>query len=272
MTTAPPRTALITGASAGIGLALAQVFAEQGFNLILTARREDRLVALAQDLKKRFGTESTLITADLSDVAAPQRLYDEISAQGLPVDALVNNAGYGVPGYFANAPWRAQADFIQVLMTAPAHLTRLFLPGMIERGYGRVLNVASLNGLVPSSPGQSLYAGAKSFLIQFSQTVRAETAGTGVYVSALCPGFTWSEFHDVTNTRQAMNKLPKYMWLDAPTVARQGYDALMKNQPVCVTGAVNKIIAAAAKLAPRRLALFLTARQFSKFRNSKANN
>ncbi len=269
--TAPPRTALITGASAGIGLALAEVFAKNGFNLILTARREDRLRALGADLKKRFGTETTVITADLSDVDAPQYLYDQVAAQGLTVDALVNNAGYGVPGFFANTEWESQADFIQVLTTAPVHLTRLFLPGMVERDYGRILNVASLNGLVPSSPGQSLYAGAKSFLIQFSQTLWIETAGTGVHVTALCPGFTWSEFHDVTNTRTAMNSVPKYMWQDAPSVARQGYEALMKNQPVCVTGLVNKVIAGLVKLLPSRLALFLVARQFSKIRTHKAH-
>jgi len=264
------RTALITGASAGIGLALAEVFAENGFHLILTARREDRLRALSADLKKRFGTESILITEDLSDPAAPQRLFDAVSAQGLTVDALVNNAGYGVPGTFARTKWSTQADFIQVLITAPAHLARLFLPGMIERGAGWILNVASLNGFVPSSPGQSLYAGAKSFLIQFSQTLWIETAGTGVHVTALCPGFTWSEFHDVTGTRTAMDALPKFMWLDAPSVARQGYAAVMKNQPVCITGAVNKLIAGLVKVLPHRLALYLVGRQFSKIRTGKA--
>ena len=251
------RTALITGASAGIGEAFAAVFAKNHFDLILTARREERLLALGKSLKDRYGTNSTIIPADLSDQAAPQMIYNHISAEGLTLDALVNNAGYGVPGFYNEQPWQKQADFIQVLVTAVAHLCHLALPGMIERGYGRIINVSSLNGLVPGSPGQTLYGSAKSFIVQLSQTLYTETKGTGVQVTAVCPGFTYSEFHDVTGTRDLVNKIPGYRWMDADTVALQGYEAVMAGEPLCINGKFNKAAVLLAKWLPHKMALRL---------------
>jgi short-subunit dehydrogenase len=191
------RTALITGASAGIGTALARVFAEHGFDLVLTARREARLVALASELEQKFGTRSTCIAEDLADPKAPRRLFDEVTARGIRIDALVNNAGYGVPKSYRNASWETHATFMQVLVTAVLELTHAFEPGMTERRYGRILNVSSLAGLVPGSAGHTLYGAAKSFLIKFSESLALEHAGDGVHVTALCPGFTHTEFHDV---------------------------------------------------------------------------
>ncbi len=262
-------TALVTGASAGIGAALARVYAANGYDLVLTARREDRLQKLAAALATQHGVKTTVFAADLSDPAAPQHLYDRITAQGLTIDALINNAGYGVPGYFVNTNWASQRDFLQVLVTAPTHLCHLFLPGMIERGFGRILNIASLVGLLPSTPGQSLYGGAKSYIVQLSQTLWAETRGTGVHVTALCPGFTYSEFHDVTGTRARVNRLPKFMWMDAETVARQGFAAVEANRAVYVNGAVNRALATLAKALPRRVALRLVAGQSKSFRPQK---
>ncbi len=261
------RTALITGASAGIGKAFADVFAERGFDLVLTARREDRLRALAAALESRFGTTSHIIAEDLSDPGAPRRIIDHLAANGIAVDALVNNAGYGVPKAYVNTAWRDQADFLQVLVTAVAHLSHLLLPGMIERRWGRIINVSSLAGHVPGSPGHTLYGAAKAFVIKFSQSLALESQGQGVNVTALCPGFTYSEFHDVTGLREKVSQMPGYMWMDAQTVARMGYDAVMTGEIVCITGRVNRFIAWLFRHLPPRMALNMLRKRSTGFRD-----
>jgi short-subunit dehydrogenase len=173
-----------------------------------------------------------------------------LEAQGVTVDALVNNAGYGVPGDYRDTPWEAQRDFIQVLVTAPCELTHRLLPGMTARNYGRILNVASVAGLMPGSASHTLYGGAKAMLIKWSQALHSEQKGTGVHVTALCPGFTITEFHDVSGTRAAMNRLPKALWLSAGRVAWEGFDAVMKNKPLSVPGLSYKAIAALTRLLP----------------------
>ena len=244
------RTALVTGASSGIGEAFADVFAAAGWDLVITARREDRLRALAERLQRQHGRRVHVITADLAQRDAPARLCDEIAARGIAVDALVNNAGYGVAGSYINNAWVQHDTFIQVMVTAVAELTHRLLPPMIERRYGRIVNVASLAGLVPPSAGHTLYAASKAFLIRFSESLAQEVRHHGVHVTALCPGFTLSEFHDVLGTRQMMSKLPAFMWMDSPTVARQGYDAVMAGKPVHVTGLVNSGIATLVRMLP----------------------
>ncbi|MBV1874374.1 MAG: SDR family oxidoreductase [Gammaproteobacteria bacterium] len=263
------KTALITGASAGIGKAFAIKFAREGWNLVITARRQPQLETLAVQLREQYKVKVTVIIANLSETDAPQEIFDEISKQAIQIDALVNNAGYGVPGYYANTSWKQQADFLQVLITSVAHLSHLFLPGMIERGYGRIINVSSLNGLLPCSPGQSLYAGAKAFVISLSHTLQAEAGDRGVNVSALCPGLTYTEFHDVTGTREMTNKVPKSQWLDADTVAEQSYDAVMRGDLLCITGRSSKIAAIAAKILPRPLMVKLMKKQSLKFRKAE---
>lgn len=254
------KTALITGASAGIGKAFAEVFAQNGFDLVLTARREERLMELQEQLQKTHNVNVLILPADLSDPDVPQQLFDQIQSKGVVIDALVNNAGYGVPGYYHLTDWKKQQDFIQVLITAVSQLCHLYLPGMIERGYGRIINVSSLNGILPGSAGQSLYSGAKAFVIQLSQTLFLETEGTGVNVTALCPGLTYSEFHDVTGMREAVSRKSDLMWMDAETVAQQGYNAVMKGEFICVNGGVNRFLALLPKLLPRKTALRLMAK------------
>jgi len=173
----------------------------------------------------------------------------------LKIDALVNNAGYGVPGSYLASSWDVHARFLQIMVTAVAELTHRLLPGMIERGYGRIINVASLAGLVPSPAGHTLYAAAKAFLIKFSESLGHEVRTDGVLVTALCPGFTYSEFHDVTGTRAMMNRLPGWMWMSAPDVARRGYDAVMAGEPVVVTGRINAAIATLVRVLPQRLVI-----------------
>jgi hypothetical protein len=260
------RTALVTGASAGIGVALARVFAEHGFDIVVTARREDRLRAVADEIRSRFGVQATTLAADLADPAAPDHIFEELQRRGVKVDALVNNAGYGVAGKLARSDWPTHRAFLDVMVTAVVHLTHLFEPGMTERAYGRIVNVSSLAGLIPGSAGHTLYGAAKSFLIKFSESLALEHVGDGVNVSALCPGFTYSEFHDVLGNRSLVSKLPSYMWMDAETVARQGYAAVMSGQIVCVPGAVNQAVASVTKLVPQPIALLLMRRQAKRIR------
>ncbi len=266
------RTALITGASAGIGKAFAIKFAQEGWNLVITARRVEQLQTLAQTLTEQYKIKVTVIAADLADVNAPQKIFDEITLKGLSVDALINNAGYGVPGYYVNTNWSQQKDFIQVLVTAVAHLCHLFLPGMIARGYGRIINVASLNGLLPCSPGQSLYASAKTFVVSLSHTLQAEAGDSGVNVCALCPGLTYTEFHDVTGTRDLVNRIPKNQWLDAQSVANAGFDAVMQGKLVCTPGRATTLTAFITRFIPRKTLVNLMKKQSLKIRKIKASS
>jgi short-subunit dehydrogenase len=245
------RTALITGASAGIGAAFAEVFAANGFDLVLTARRKDKLHAVADGLRERHHRRVDVILLDHSEPSAAERLCTDLEARGITVDALVNNAGYGVPGLYVNVPWITQHTMLQVMVTGVAELTRRLWPGMVERGYGRVINVASLAGLVPAPAGHTLYGATKAFLIKFSEALAQEGRPHGIHVTALCPGFTRSEFHDVTGTREQMNKLPSWFWLDADSVARAGYEAVEAGIPVLVPGRLNRAIALGVRYAPQ---------------------
>jgi short-subunit dehydrogenase len=261
------RSVLITGASAGIGKAIAEVFAGNGFDLILTARREGRMRALGAELSQKYGVKAHVFTADLADPVAPKNLTDAFAARGLTVDALVNNAGYGVPGAYTSEPWEAQRAFLQVLVSAPCELVHRLLPGMQERGYGRIINVASVAGLVPGSAGHTLYGAAKAFMIKFSQSLHIENEGKGVHVSALCPGFTRTEFHDVLGTRDAVEKMPSYMWLTAEKVAQDGYRAVMRNKAIEVPGWIYKAIVQLPKILPDSVALAIVRNRSRHFRD-----
>jgi short-subunit dehydrogenase len=261
-----PRWALVTGASAGIGAAFARELAARGCSLVLTARREDRLAAIAAELMQRYHVRVECIAADLAEPAAPQKLCSEITRRGIAIDTLINNAGYGLPGSFVSQPWAKHAEFIQVMMTAPCELAHLLLPSMQQRGYGRIVNIASLAGLVPGSAGHTLYGASKAFLIKFSQSLALENRRHGVNVCAVCPGFTYSEFHDVTGTRGVVSKMPNWMWLTADEVARRGMDAVERGEIVYVTGRINRAIKTLFKLLPDRFALRTIHKRSKNFR------
>lgn len=259
-------TCLVTGASAGIGAAIAREYAARGWNLALVARREDPMLALAQDLKAKYGTTSHIFTADLFDVNATKDLMARIHKKKIQIDGLVNNAGYGHPGAYIDSPWDEHANFIQLMLTAPCELARALLPDMKARGFGRVINVASLAGHLPGSNGHTLYAAVKSFLIKFSESLSMEFEGTGVNISALCPGFTYSEFHDVNGTRDGVSKLPDWMWMDADDCAELGVEACDRGRAVFIPGGANKSIAALAKILPGSTAQNLMAKNSNKIR------
>lgn len=236
------KTALVTGASSGIGKAFAELLAQKGYAVVLTARRSDRLESLAAELRNRHGVATHTLVADLSHPDASQRIASELQSRGLRIDVLVNNAGYGVPGSYANVPWSDHQRFMQVMVTAVLDLTYRLLPGMVERGWGRIINIASVAGMVPAPAGHTLYGASKAFVIRLSEALAAENRPKGVNVTAVCPGFTWSEFHDVTGTRDRMNNMPGFLWLHAADVARQGYDAVMNGRPVVVNGRIYQFL------------------------------
>lgn len=246
------RTALVTGASAGIGACFARHLAAEGYDLVLVARRAERLQALAEKLVAAHGNRCEIIAADLNDPAAPKAIIDAIAARGLSVDFLVNNAGLSGKDRFADTSWEALSGEIQVMVTAVTELAHRVVPGMLERGWGRIINLSSIAAFAP--PGASLlYTGIKSYVLNMSEALDMELKPRGIHVTALCPGFTRSEFHDVMGTREVTNKFPKILWQDAEDVVREGYAAVMKGKPVCVTGPVNKLIAASVRPIPEAL-------------------
>jgi short-subunit dehydrogenase len=242
--TDPSRWALVTGASSGIGREFCLQLAGLGYHLVMVARRADRLHSLASDLREAFGTATLVIPTDLSERGACRRIARTLDEKEITVEFLVNNAGYGVPGRFTDPEWQTHEDFIQVLMAAVCELTWRLLPAMQERGRGYVINVASVAGLVPGSEGHTLYGAAKSFLIRFSESLALENRRLGVHVSALCPGFTYSEFHDVAGTRDQVNELPGLLWLTAPAVVRYGIESVRREPPrvVAIPGYVYRLL------------------------------
>lgn len=260
---------LITGASSGIGEEFAGQLAALGHDLVVTARRVERLEALATALRAKHAVEVTVLPHDLAQPTAVTELCDALDRRQLQVDWLVNNAGYGVPGTFDASDWSTHADFLRVLLIAPTELARRLLPGMRERGYGRIINIASLAGHVPAPAGHTLYAASKAYLVKFSQALALENQARGVHVCALCPGFTWSEFHDVTGTREKMDKLPGFMWLEAADVVRQGIAAAERGDAVYIPGRVNRFIKTMVQWLPDRLAFRLSARQSKRYRNTE---
>ncbi|MHB8284028.1 MAG: SDR family NAD(P)-dependent oxidoreductase [Caulobacteraceae bacterium] len=262
------RLCLVTGASAGIGAAFAEIYARHGYDLALTARRADRLEALAADLRGRYGVTVLVIPADLTMSGAVDAVLGAITAQGRVVDALVNNAGFSLAGSYLASSWADQATLLQVLLQVPAEFAYKVLGGMTERGFGRIVNVASVAGLVPGSAGHTLYGAVKAAMISFSQSLHLETAAKGVHVTAVCPGFTYSEFHDVNGTRDLVSRMPGWMWLSAQQVAEAGYVAAEANRPMSVPGRAYKAITTLAKLLPTGAAMAVMRRQSGRIRRA----
>jgi uncharacterized protein len=246
-------TALITGASSGIGRELAKLCAAGGFDLILAARRTERLEDLAAELGTAYRVSVRPLQADLSDPEAPGRLYDQLA--GTPIDLLVNNAGFGLRGPFAETDWEAERRMIEVNMTAPAHLTKLFLPAMLQRRSGRILNVASIAGFVPG-PFLAMYYASKAFLVSFSHAVASEVKGSGVTVTVLCPGPTRTEFEEAAGVEGS--KLFQGDVMSAEAVARIGYDAMMAGKAEVIAGTRNRWMMLGARLAPRSMLAEIT--------------
>lgn len=260
--------ALVTGASAGIGEEFCNQLAALNWSIVLVARREDRLNSIADRLTQEYGIQCRCYSLDLASPDAIEKLMASLEADGIQPGFLVNNAGYGVPGKFTEPDWQTHAASLRVMLSTVCELTWRLLPGMQQRGRGYIVNVASLAGLVSGSAGHTLYGATKSFLIKFSESLAMENRDTGISVSALCPGFTYSEFHDVLGSRDLMDQMASYMWMDADEVVRFGIDSVMKKPAliVAVPGRVNRFIATLFRLLPRKTALAMIQRQSKAYR------
>ncbi len=245
------RSVLITGASAGIGRELALVFAERGHDLIVVARTRARLDELAARIRDRHGRLCEVIVSDLAADDAPQRLFDEVVARGLRVDVLVNNAGTGNIMEFATAEPARIDQILRLNVLALTKLTRLFVEPMVERGAGRILNVASVAGFQPT-PRLSVYGATKAFVVSLTEALSEELSGTGVTATALCPGFV-----DTDLVRQLADELgrpdfvPAFFMLDATEVAREGYEACLRGEVVHINGRSYELMVQWLRLQPR---------------------
>ena len=260
------RYALITGASAGIGKDFAKQLAEKGWNLILVARREEKLKHIADELSQSYSIDCQYFVADLSGINQPQLIFEHCQNNGFNIAMLINNAGYGLPGDFEKNSWQKHNDSLQVMLNSVVQLCHLFYPAMIENKFGRIINVASLAGFAPPTAGHTLYGATKSFLIKFSHSLHLEGKDKGVHVTALCPGFTYTEFHDVNGTRSMVSKLPQFMWMKSKDVVKQGIDAVERNQAVKVNGKINRLIAAMSNAMPDWFTRMLFSGKTNKYR------
>ncbi len=244
------KTALVTGASSGIGAELARIHAEHGGDLVVVARRRERLDEIKTELEKTHGITVHVLAKDLTQADAPRRIHDELQAQGIAIDYLINNAGFGHLGFFHEQEWARNEAMIQLNILALSALTRILLPAMIERRSGRILNVASMAGFVPG-PRHAVYYASKAYVISLSEALANELAGTGVTVTVLCPGPVDTEF-----TRQAEMKGVRLLerMASARSVAEAGYNAMLKGKTVIVPGLFSKItIHGLLRLSPRWL-------------------
>ena len=249
------KTALITGGSTGIGYELARCFAAHGHDLVLIARHRDALEAAAGKIEGKYGVNVHTMTFDLADPDSPQKLFDAINAERIHIDYLVNNAGFGLGGEFIDTDLQTELDMIQVNVTAVVHLTKLFLPEMVKKKEGRVLNVASTAAFYPG-PLASIYYSTKNFVLAFSEAIAEELRKTGVSVTALCPGPTETNFADRSGTSKS-RLFTDSVVASAEEVAQYGYAAMMKGQRVAVPGVGNKFLMHADRITPRRLVTFL---------------
>ena len=240
---------LITGASAGIGKEFARLYAARGCELVLVARREDALTALAEELRAAHGVVSHVVPADLSLASAPDEIFAAVG--GKQIDILVNNAGFGFHGEFAGVEPERLLSMIQVNVMALVHLSRLFLPGMLSRGSGGILNVASTAAFVPG-PLMAVYYATKAFVLSFSEALSNEVSGKGVKISCLCPGATITEFQ-IHSGMDKTGLFKRGVAMDAVSVARMGVDGLERNQAVVVCGVANQLMVASSKFVPRAL-------------------
>lgn len=249
------KTALITGASGGIGLEFARLHASKGDNIVLVARSREKLAEVKTELESKFKVSIYNIVKDLSIKDAAKEVFDEIKKQNIIIDYLINNAGFGDFGLFAKSNWEKQQGMINLNITALTQLTWLFLPEMISRGEGKILNVSSLAAFQPG-PTMSVYFASKAFVLNFSEALNNELKDNGITVTALCPGSTESNFHAVALGDPKLVRERKMM--TTKEVAEIGYRAMMKGKPVVIPGFKNAFLVFASKFAPRELVVKMT--------------
>jgi short-subunit dehydrogenase len=244
------KTALITGASSGLGADFARQLAERGCHLILVARRTDKLEEVKQEITTRLPVEVTLIPLDLTSDDAPQRLYDTLQSQGQTVDVLVNNAGYGMHGGFLEIPWPRERNMLELNMLTVVHMTKLFAKEMVARNFGYIVLIASVGAYQPS-PNYATYAATKAFVLNFGEAINYELRHTQVRCTVLSPGYTATEFHDVVG--HPISRYARMTMMDSPATVRTGIEAMLAEKPSVVAGWFNALMAWTVRLLPRRL-------------------
>lgn len=247
---------VITGASSGIGEALAHLFAREQQALVLVARRKDKLEGLAKALNSKYGVKVHVIALDLQQIGAAAQLMNEVSNLKLTVDTLVNNAGFGASAPFAKSDASQTSGMMQLNMVALTELTHMVLPMMLERGHGRIMNIASVVAFQPC-PYFAVYAATKAYVLSFTEALAEEMRGRGILVTAVCPGSTATEFHDVAHTK---GSLLTQIQDTAETVAEEGYKALNNGKSVVVTGLMNKPLPLVNRLVPRKAMTWATSK------------
>jgi len=245
--------ALITGASSGLGEGFARALAARGRDLVLVARRMDRLEALAGELQAERGVKVLPLRVDLAENGAEAEVLSGIERAGLAVGMLVNNAGFSIPHSFAAVPWAAQRAFLMTLVVSACGLAHGVLPGMVERGSGAIINIASLAGFAPGVAGHTLYPGAKSLAIKFSEALDAEYRAAGVRVTAVCPGFTRTEFATANGTQAVMDASPRFFFQTVDQVVESALKANAAGKVVVVPGWHNQLAAALLRYLPEPL-------------------
>ena len=268
----PPRdntTALVTGSSSGIGADIARQLAQRGHGVTLVARREDRLKALADELAESHHVRTEVIAADLTDADSRGSLPSELERRGLTVDILVNNAGFTTMGPVHRATRDKELAMVRTNVEAVVDLCTLFVPGMVTRQRGAILNTASTAAFQPL-PGQAVYGASKSFVLSYGRALGAELKGTGVTVTTLCPGPVETGFAEASglSDEEAGDALPKIMWVPAEQVAKAAVDALAAGRPVVIPGTANRVTAAAAHLIPKSWILPLLTKQHPALRDT----
>lgn len=250
-------TALITGASSGIGLEFAHMFAKDGYNIVLVARSIDKLEYLSAELNEKYGVVCKPIYCDLSRSGAAKEIFRKTQSLGIHIDFLVNNAGFGAIGYFKDMDIQTELNMIQVNITALTELTNIYLKPMLERKFGRILNVAS-TAAFQAGPLMTVYYATKAYVLSFSEALDNELKGTGVNVTTLCPGPTLSGFQATAKIDVNSKIFNSKIVQNSAFVAQEGYNALFESQRMVIPGLVNKIGVCAAKFAPRNFATFVT--------------
>ena len=252
------KTVLITGASSGLGKDFAILFAEKGYDLVLTARRKKNLEEIRNNLINQFGIKAYIISRDLSDLKSTEEIYNFCEENKIQINVLVNNAGYGLKDSFEKISLKDHIDFINVLSTSAIALTRLFLPGMIKRKFGRIINVSSVAAFAPFTNSGGMYIATKLMLLKFSEMIHNEYKNNNIFSCSVCPGFTHTEFHN--EMKEFKSSIPSFMWMESRTVVEQAYEASMSGKKIIINGWRYKILVFFMKITPKWLVKLLSGR------------
>ena len=252
------KTVLITGASSGLGKDFAILFAEKGYDLVLTARRKKNLEEIRNNLINQFGIKAYIISRDLSDLKSTEEIYNFCEENKIQINVLVNNAGYGLKDSFEKISLSDHIDFINVLSTSAIALTRLFLPGMIKRKFGRIINVSSVAAFAPFTNSGGMYIATKLMLLKFSEMIHNDYKNKNIFSCSVCPGFTHTEFHN--EMKEFKSSIPSFMWMDSRTVVEQAYEASMSGKEIIINGWRYKILVFLMKITPKWLVKLISGR------------